>query len=60
MRRSSSLAPSALLALLLVLLLGGCRLSSDSKNCAGEPGEAGGGVSVCTKPPPTQFNQMGQ
>jgi hypothetical protein len=25
----------------------------------GEPGEAGGGVSVCTQPPPSQFNQLG-
>jgi hypothetical protein len=60
MRRSSSLAAPAVLVVLLTLLLAGCRLTSDSKNCAGEPGEAGGGVSVCTKPPPNQFNQMGQ
>jgi len=45
---------------LLAVVLAGCKLSNDNNNCVGEPGEAGGGVSVCTKPPPTQFNQMGQ
>ena len=43
-----------------ILALSGCQLRNDTSNCAGEPGEAGGGVSVCTRPPPTQFNQMGQ
>jgi len=52
---------SSLTALtLLAVVLAGCQLNNDNKNCVGEPGEAGGGVSVCTRPPPTQFNQMGQ
>jgi hypothetical protein len=56
MRRTSLLAALALLA----VVLAGCKLSNDNNNCVGEPGEAGGGVSVCTKPPPSQFNKMGQ
>jgi hypothetical protein len=56
MRIWSALAVLALLA----VVLGGCQLNNDNKNCMGEPGEAGGGVSVCTKPPPTQFNKLGQ
>lgn len=56
MRLSSSLA----LLVLVVVLLPGCQLKSDSNNCVGEPGEAGGGVSVCTEPPPTQFDQLGK
>jgi hypothetical protein len=47
--------------MLLALALGGCRLHpSKSDTCVGEPGEAGGGVSTCTRPPPTQFGQLGQ
>ena len=51
---------SAFLAALGMLLavLTGCSLSKDTKGCATEPGEAGGGVSVCTRPPPTQFDPM--
>jgi hypothetical protein len=56
MRMSSSLAVLAL----LVVFLPGCQLRNDSNNCVGEPGEAGGGVSVCTEPPPTQFDQLGK
>jgi len=56
MRRSWSLAALAL----LILVLTGCQLHDTNKSCANEPGVAGGGTSVCTKPPPSQFNQMGQ
>ena len=45
--------------LALLLVLTACSLSNENKNCVGEPGEAGGGVSVCTKPPPAQFSQLG-
>ena len=45
----------------LILVLTGCQLHSDNKKCVSEPGgAAGGGVSVCTKPAPTQFSQLGQ
>jgi hypothetical protein len=55
MRLPASLA----LVALLLALVAGCQLKNDNKNCVGEPGEAGGGVSVCTQPPPSQFNQLG-
>jgi hypothetical protein len=45
---------------LLVVLLGGCQLKKSSSNCVNDPGVVTGGTSVCTKPPPTNFNQLGQ
>ncbi len=60
MRSSRSAAALVVLVLALTVALSGCQLRNDSSNCAGEPGEAGGGVSVCTRPPPTQFDQMGK
>jgi len=57
MRRLSSLGVLAV----LILVLTGCQLHSDNKKCVADPGgAAGGGVSVCTKPAPTQFSQLGQ
>ena len=53
--------PSQLAALLLVVvLLAGCQLKKSSSDCTSDPGLTTGGTSVCTKPPPTQFNQLGQ
>jgi len=46
--------------LLLVVLLAGCQLKKSSSDCTSDPGLVGGGTSVCTKPPPTQFKQLGQ
>ena len=43
---------------MLLAVLTGCQLSKDTKDCASEPGEAGGGVSVCTRPAPTEFDPM--
>jgi len=54
MRRSCAFA-----AVLAALVLGGCDLHKDS-SCATEPGLANGGETVCVKPPPAQFSQLGQ
>jgi len=48
-------------ALLVLLLAGGCSLKKDNSSCTADPGlTAGGGSKVCTRPPPTQFNKLGQ
>jgi len=47
-------------ALVAILLLTGCSLKKDS-DCASDPSGLGGsGATVCTKPPPSQFSQLGQ
>ena len=49
------------LALLAAVLLGGCSLKKNDSGCAADPAGVGGsGTVVCTRPPPTQFNQLGQ
>jgi hypothetical protein len=50
----------ALVVGVLGVVLGGCQLKKSSNDCASDPGLTTGGTSVCTKPPPTQFNQLGQ
>ena len=49
------------LALLATALLCGCSLKANDSGCAADPAGVGGsGTAVCTKPAPTQFNQLGQ
>jgi hypothetical protein len=51
----------ALGALLVVLLASGCSLKKNDSSCVSDPSGLGGsGATVCTKPPPTQFTQLGQ
>ena len=54
MRRSWPVA-----ALLLLVLLTGCQLEKKSNDCVNQPGLTTGGTSACSKPPPTDFNQLG-
>jgi hypothetical protein len=56
MRRVSALA------LLVIVLTTGCSLTKDNgSGCAADPSGIGGsGTTVCTKPPPAQFSQLGQ
>jgi hypothetical protein len=52
---------AALVALLLAAFAGGCDLGKDnSDSCATQPGLTTGGQTVCTQPPPTQFDPMGK
>ena len=55
MRRASSVAVLWLLAGLLT----GCQLNKSSNDCVSQPGMTTGSTSVCTKPPPPQFTQLG-
>jgi hypothetical protein len=50
----------AVTALTATLALGGCDFKSKGNDCTTDPGLTTGGTSVCTQPPPSQFNQLGQ
>jgi len=50
---------SVVALVLLAALVSGCQLGKKSNDCVGEPGLTAGGPSVCTKPPPAQFSQLG-
>lgn len=50
----------ALTVLAAALTLGGCDLKSKHSDCTTDPGLTTGGATVCTQPPPSQFNQLGQ
>ena len=54
------MAPSLAALGMLLAVLTGCQLSKDTTDCASEPGEAGGGVSGGTRPPPTEVDPMGK
>ena len=49
-----------LLVVLMGVVLCGCALKKSNSNCSTDPGLTTGGTSVCTKPPPSNFNQLGQ
>jgi hypothetical protein len=52
--------PSSVAVLwLLAVLLTGCQLDKKSNDCVSQPGLTTGGTSVCSKPPPSDFNQLG-
>lgn len=49
----------AMLALVLVVL-SGCQLKKGGNDCVSDPGMTTGGATICSKPPPPQFSQLGQ
>ena len=54
-------ARSLFAVLLLVAAVTACSLKkADSGDCVADPSGAGGGTQICTKPPPTPFDQLGQ
>ena len=53
------MASFAVLAL-AVVVLAGCQLKNDSNDCVTDPGMTTGGATLCSKPPPPQFRQLGQ
>ena len=55
-----SVLRASLVALALLGALGACDLKKDNGNCTTQPGFTQGNSQVCTKDPPSQFDQMGK
>ena len=53
--------PSSLAVLALALVvLGGCQLKKDRGDCVSDPGMTTDGSTLCSQPPPSQFDELGQ